>query len=80
METIARTSLQLANALRERRRSLGLTQEQLAGRMGVRQKTISDIESTGTARLETLLRALSVLDLELVVRPRTKGSTIEEIF
>lgn len=74
METIARTPLQLGNSIRERRRKLGLTQERLAERVGVRQRTISDIESAGTARVDTLLRTLGALDLELIVRPRTKSS------
>ncbi len=82
METIARTPLQLGNSIRERRRKQGLTQEQLAAKVGVRQKTISDIESAGAARIDTLLRTLGALDLELLVRPRTKGSAsdIEAIF
>jgi len=82
METIARTPLQLGNSLRERRRKQGLTQEQLAAKVGVRQRTISDIESAGAARIDTLLRTLGALDLELLVRPRTKGSAseIEAIF
>ncbi len=82
METIARTPHQLGNSIRERRRKLGLSQEQLALKAGVRQRTISDIENAGAARLDTLLRVLGVLDLELVVRTRTKGSAkdIEEIF
>lgn len=82
METIARTPLQLGNSIRERRRQLGLTQEQLAEKVGVRQRTISDVESSGAARIGTLLRLLVALDLELLVRPRTKGSAgdIEAIF
>jgi HTH-type transcriptional regulator / antitoxin HipB len=82
VETIARTPLQLGNSIRERRRKLGLSQEQLAAKLSVRQKTVSDIESAGTGRLDTLLRALVALDLELVIRPRTKGSAgdIEAIF
>jgi HTH-type transcriptional regulator/antitoxin HipB len=82
MDTIARTPLQLGNSIRERRRKLGLTQEQLAEKVGVRQRTISDVESAGAARVDTLLRMLVALDLELLVRPRTKGSAsdIEAIF
>jgi HTH-type transcriptional regulator/antitoxin HipB len=82
METIARTPLQLGNSIREQRRKLGLTQEQLAEKVGVRQRTISDVESAGAARVDTLLRMLVALDLELLVRPRTKGSAsdIETIF
>lgn len=82
METIARTPVQLANSIRERRRKLGLSQEQLAAKIGVRQRTLSDIENARSARLDTLLRILAVLDLELVVRERTKSSAhdIEAIF
>lgn len=82
MENIVRTPLQLGNSIRERRRKLGLSQEQLAARIGMRQKTVSDVENTGSGRLDTLQRALAALDLEIVIRPRTKGSAndIEAIF
>jgi HTH-type transcriptional regulator/antitoxin HipB len=82
METIVRTPLQLANSIRVRRRKLGLSQEQLAAKIGVRQRTLSDIENARSARLDTLLRILAVLDLELLVRERTKSSAndIEAIF
>ena len=82
METVARTPLQFGNEIRENRRKLGMTQEQLAARAGVRQRTVSDIESAGKARLDTVMRILAVLSLELVVRVRTKGSAkdIEDIF
>lgn len=61
---------------------MGLSQEQLAVKAGLRQRTVSDIEKAGAMRLDTLLRALGALDLELVIRPRTKSSAheIEAIF
>lgn len=82
MELIVRTPLQLANSIRVGRRNLGLSQEQLAAKTSVRQKTLSDIENAKSARLDTLLRILAVLDLELVVRERSKSSAedIEAIF
>jgi HTH-type transcriptional regulator/antitoxin HipB len=82
MDTIVRTPLQLANNIRVKRRKLSLSQEQLAAKIGVRQKTLSDIENARSARLDTLLKILAVLDLELVVRTRTKSSAndIEAIF
>jgi len=82
MEIIVRTTVQLANSMRVRRRKLGLTQEQLAAKIGVRQKTLSEIENARSARLDTLLRILAVLDLELLVRERSKSSAdeIEAIF
>lgn len=59
-----------------------MSQEGLAAKVGVRQRTVSDLETAGAARLDTLLRALGALDLELVIRPRTKSSAgdIEAIF
>ena len=59
-----------------------MSQVQLAAKIGVRQRTLSDIENARSARLDTLLRILAVLDLELVVRERTKSSAndIEAIF
>jgi HTH-type transcriptional regulator/antitoxin HipB len=82
MELIVRTTRQLANSIRVRRREIGLTQEQIASKIGVRQKTLSDIENAKSARLDTLLRILAVLDLEILIRDRTKSSAddIEAIF
>lgn len=82
IDKIARTPLQLSNYIRERRRGLGLSQESLAAKIGVRQRTVSDIETSAAARLDTVLRVLAALDLELVIRPRTKGSPqdIERLF
>jgi HTH-type transcriptional regulator/antitoxin HipB len=82
IDKIARTPLQLGNYIRERRRELGMTQESLAAKIGVRQRTVSDIETSAAARLDTVLRTLAALDLELVIRPRTKGSPqdIERLF
>jgi HTH-type transcriptional regulator/antitoxin HipB len=82
MELIVRTPRQLANSIRVRRRKLGLSQDRLAAKIGVRQGTLSDIENARSARLDTLLRILAVLDLELLVRERTKSSAndIEAIF
>jgi HTH-type transcriptional regulator / antitoxin HipB len=82
IDKIARTPVQIGNYIRERRRELGLTQEKLAAKIGVRQRTVSDIETSAAARLDTVLRALAALDLELVIRLRTKSSPqdIERLF
>jgi HTH-type transcriptional regulator / antitoxin HipB len=81
METIARTPLQLGNYIRQRRRQLGLTQGDLAAKIGVRQRTVSHIETSAAVRLNTVLRN-AALDSELVIRPRTKSSAkdIERVF
>jgi HTH-type transcriptional regulator / antitoxin HipB len=82
METIARTPLQLGNSIRQRRCQLGLTQDKLAAKIGMRQRTVSDVETSAATRVDTLLRTLAALDLELVIRTRTKGShrDIERLF
>ncbi len=83
MDQITRTPKQLGMILQRYRKTTGLSQEALATRIHLRQATISALENSATnARLGTLFDTLAALDLELVVRPRTKGSTkeIEQIF
>ncbi|ABF39160.1 transcriptional regulator, XRE family [Candidatus Koribacter versatilis Ellin345] len=83
MDEIARTSKQLGALLRKTRKSLGLTQADLASRIDVRQATISDLEhGEREARLGTVLQVLAALDLELVVRTRTRGDAkhLEDLF
>ena len=81
-DQIARTPKQVGDALRRRRRSLGLHQKDLAGKTGLRQATISAVEAGGSGTLRTLFDVLTALDMEVVVRPRTKESTdkIEDLF
>jgi HTH-type transcriptional regulator/antitoxin HipB len=83
MDTIARTTKQLADVLRRYRRHQNLSQIGLAERMRVRQATISKLEAGGPAtQLRMVMDALTALDLELVIRPRTKTSVqdIEDLF
>ena len=78
MDQITRTPKQLGTILRRRRKEVGLSQEALASRIHLRQATISALENSVTdARLDTVFDALAALDLELVVRRRTKGSAKE---
>jgi len=83
MENIARTSKQTGEAMRRRRKMLALTQADVASKSGLRQPTVSALE-TGEAdvKLRTLFDVLTALDLELVIRPRTKSHSkdIEDIF
>jgi HTH-type transcriptional regulator/antitoxin HipB len=83
MEQIACNSKQIGTTLRRRRKHLGLSQDGLGRKIKLRQATISSLESgeAGT-KLGTFLGALAALDLELVIRTRTKGSQddIELIF
>jgi HTH-type transcriptional regulator / antitoxin HipB len=81
LEQLARSIDQIGNAVRRRRKLLKLSQTQLCERTGLRQATISSLEASDTsARLTTLLDILTALDLELVIRDRTKSPKIEDIF
>jgi HTH-type transcriptional regulator/antitoxin HipB len=82
MEQVARTPKQLGSLLRQRRIELGLTQGELAARIRLRQPTVSAMETSATVRTTTLLSALAALDLEIIIRPRTKTSAkdIEALF
>ncbi|AOY94134.1 transcriptional regulator [Cupriavidus sp. USMAA2-4] len=68
-EFTVRTPEQLPAMLRGFRKQAGLTQAELAARLGVRQQTLSGLErnaeSVSAGRLLTLL---SVLGVELVLR------------
>lgn len=71
---IARTSQHLGAILRRARRSAGLSQATLGEKMSARQATVSRLEAGEPAvQLQTLMDALTALDLELVVRTRSKG-------
>ncbi len=82
-EIIARNAGHLGAVVRRIRKSRQFTQERLAALMSVRQATVSKLEEgIPTIHLGTLMDALSALDLELVVRPRTRGQVqeIEDLF
>jgi HTH-type transcriptional regulator/antitoxin HipB len=83
MDTIARTPKQLGAGIRRYRRQKTLTQGDLGDKMHARQATVSKLESGEPAtQLRILMDALTALDLELVIRPRTKVSAgdIEGLF
>lgn len=83
MSDLARNPKQVGSLLRRTRKQFGLSQAQLGERAGLRQATISQVETGNpSATLETILAVLSVLDLELRIVTRTKGAVadIEDIF
>ena len=64
----------LGNTIRRRRLDLGLTQSELADRVGVSRKWIIDVEhGKPTVALSHLLRLLDALDLDLRVAPRKRS-------
>jgi HTH-type transcriptional regulator / antitoxin HipB len=68
---IIRTAEQLPEAVRERRRELGITQEQLADVIGVHRAFVSQLErGKATVRFDLLLRLVQALGLDIELRPR----------
>jgi HTH-type transcriptional regulator/antitoxin HipB len=83
MADLARTPTQIGNLIRRTRKKRGLSQSQLGELAGLRQETISLIETGNPAtKLETILAVLAALDLEFRIVPRSKGAVaeLEEIF
>ncbi len=83
MTELARTPQQLGNLIRRARKKRHLSQTELASLAGVRQETISLIETGNpAAKLETILAVLAALGLEFRITPRSKttAADIEHIF
>jgi len=79
----ARSADDLGHALRQIRLDEGLTQTQIAKKVGSHQRLISRIETGGFSKtINMLFRLLSALDLELEIKPRQKTSSkdIAEMF
>lgn len=72
METITRRQPDLGAALRRRRKLLSKSQADMAAMTNLRQTTFPRLEREGKGTLDTLFKVLTALDLELVIRERTK--------
>lgn len=72
MDYPVRTPDQLAQVLRGRRKTQGLTQKAAGGAVGLLPKTVSALEmSPAKSSIASLFKLLSALGLELVLRPRS---------
>ena len=70
---LARDPKQIGNVIRVARKRKGWSQGELAKRSGLRQGTVSLIETGSPAtKIQTLLAILAALDLELQIPPRSK--------
>jgi HTH-type transcriptional regulator / antitoxin HipB len=70
---IVRTSIELGNALRARRRELGLAQEDIAGVIGVNRRVIGELErGKGTVQLQIAMEVARALGLDVELAPRRK--------
>ena len=71
MDYVARTPKQLGPILRSIRVERGLTQKEAGAKVGLKQSTVSAIESdSARTSVDTLYKLLSALELELVVRDK----------
>jgi HTH-type transcriptional regulator/antitoxin HipB len=74
MSDVARDPRQIGNLIRRVRKKQSVSQKLLGEKAGLRQETISLIETGNPAtRIENLLAVLSALDLEFQITPRSKG-------
>lgn len=83
MQNVARSSQDLGHILRQYRKDKEMSQTELAEAMQTHQRMISRLETGNKGRtLDVIFDALRVLDLEIEIRPRRKGSAkdIEDMF
>lgn len=83
MNELARTPRQIGTIIQRARKKRDWKQIQLAVRAGLRQATISLIESGGKpAKLDSILAILAAPDLEFRIGTRSMGHRrdIEELF
>ena len=75
MRQVLSVASQLGPWLKAARRQAGLSQEQLAERLGISQSRISHMElHPGTLSVEQLLAIFSVLGLEIMIGPKPPGA------
>lgn len=78
MIDLARSPDQIGAIIRRHRRKLKLSQNELGERAGLRQETISLIETGNAAtRIDTILAILAALDLEFQVTARGHKGGVE---
>lgn len=71
MNKIVRSNQDLGSVIRSARRQQNLRQVDVAQKASVRQALVSDIENgVTTAKLDTIIRVLAALDLDLSIIPR----------
>ena len=74
MKYFISTAEQLSHTLRDVRKTRGLSQSAVGKLVGLLPKTISSLENRPeSATIESFLKLLSALDLELVLSPKKKS-------
>jgi len=74
MGKIIRNNKDLGEAIRLARKKLDLRQVDVAQKASVRQALVSELENgVTTAKLDTVIRVLAALDMDLSIVPRRKA-------
>ncbi|MFP5332825.1 MAG: helix-turn-helix transcriptional regulator [Acidimicrobiia bacterium] len=70
------TATELGQAIRRRRKSLHLTQQDLADLVGVNRRSISELErGTGGTSLRTVIAVCQALGMAVTVQPVTRHAS-----
>ena len=73
MEYKISMATQLSGILKSKRKSIGLTQEKLGGKLGISQRVLARNEAhPEKVHFERILDILAELDMDLVIRERNK--------
>jgi len=76
MEKVIRSNKELGAVLRMARKAKCMRQVDVARKASVRQALVSDLENGATmARLDTVIKVLAAVDLDLSIIPRQKLTT-----
>lgn len=67
--------LELAATMKALRTARGLSQVALASAAGVSRPTVSEFETNGVGRVDSLLRLLAALGVSLSIGPALEGDT-----
>ncbi len=59
--------------LKEARKKVGLSQQELADRMGVSRPRISELESKAMPSVATIFKLAEAIDMQVVIKPGQEG-------
>lgn len=74
-----KTLKELSEHLRQRRRAMGLNQQDMLMQIGMSQQQYQRIESGGDLRVTTLLRILDGMGLEFLLVPREQRQAVDHL-
>ncbi len=81
MSDLVRSPRMAGEIVRKARKARGWTQAELSAHMGVRQATVSKLESgVSTTSMSVFFDALTALELDLLVSDRSDQSDVSELF